>query len=407
MEMQRMNRKLRDKLILVATCLMLLWCVPSFGQVLKGSISGTAVDQNGAVVPGAQVKATNTSTGTTMATTTDSSGSFHFNLIPVGDYKVEVSAPQFKTAVQNNIMVSAGRDSGLGAIKLTVGEASTTVEVTAEAPLIETTQSQVTNTFSGTTLSTFAGVQENEGLDNLALFVPGIVSVRDNSFSNTNGGLGFSSNGLRGRNNDQQIDGQNNNDNSVGGPGLFVSDAEFVQQYVLVTNQFGPEYGRNAGSVVNIITKAGSNSWHGSIYENENNSVMNSMSNFQKRFTVNPDGSHLTEPTRLNDEFGGFTIGGPLVKNKVFFFGGFDQEILATVANIHTDNLTPTPTGLATLAGCFPGSTALQAWSKFGPFGISGGNPVPTTVALNPTDPNSPRDFVLEQVSSGATTCDN
>src|SRR5579859_7050500 len=352
MEMQRMNRKLRDKLILVATCLMLLWCVPSFGQVLKGSISGTAVDQNGAVVPGAQVKATNTSTGTTMATTTDSSGSFHFNLIPVGDYKVEVSAPQFKTAVQNNILVFAGRDSGLGSIKLTVGETSTTVEVTADAPLIETTQSQVTNTFSGTTLTTFAGIQENQGLDNLALFVPGVVSVRDNGFSNTNGGQGFSSNGLRGRNNDQQIDGQNNNDNSVGGPGLFVSDTEFVQQYVLVTNQFGPEYGRNAGSVVNIITKSGGNAWHGSVYENENSSILNSLNNGQKNgFVTDAAGKKLTQQPRLNDEFGGFTIGGPIVKNKVFFFGGFDQEILSTKSIFQSTNVAPTPAGLAQLAG--------------------------------------------------------
>src|SRR5260370_815413 len=126
---------------------------------------------------------------------------------------------------------------------------------------------------SGTTLTAFAGIQENQGLDNLALFVPGVSSVRDNSFSNTNGGAGFSSNGLRGRNNDQEIDGQNNNDNSVAGPALFVSDVEFVQQFVLITNQFGPEYGRNSGSVVNIITKSGTNNWHGSGYGTENNSV--------------------------------------------------------------------------------------------------------------------------------------
>jgi hypothetical protein len=328
-------------------------------------------------------------------TTTDSSGLFRFNLIPAGDYKIEVSAPQFKTAVQNNVIVSAGRDSGLGTIKLTVGEASTTVEVTADAPLIETTQAQVTNTFSGVQLQTFAGVQENEGLDNLALFVPGVSSVRDNSFSNTNGGVGFSVNGLRGRNNDQQIDGQNNNDNSVAGPGLFVTDSEFVSQYVLVTNQFGPEYGRNSGSVVNIVTKSGGNAWHGSVFGTENNSILNSLNNFDKNPDIcgtGPDGvspgpNCLKKPNRLNDEFGGFTIGGPWIKNKLFFFGGFDQELVSQKATFNTSLLTPTPAGIAALQGCFPSATsqaALNALAKFGPYGISGGNPVPngTPVAL-------------------------
>jgi hypothetical protein len=384
MEMQRMNRKLRDKLILVATCLTLLWCIPSFGQVLKGSISGTAVDQQGAVVSGAQVKATNTGTAGVLTTTTDNSGLFRFNLIPAGEYKIEISAQHFKTAVQNNVMVLAGRDSGLGTVKLTVGEASTTVEVTADAPLIETSQAQVTNTFSGVQLSTFAGVQENQGLDNLALFVPGVSSSRDNNFSNTNGGGGFSSNGLRGRNNDQQIDGQNNNDNSVGGPGLFLSDAEFVGQYILVTNQFGPEYGRNSGSVVNIITKSGGNAWHGSVFGSENNSILNSLNNFDKNPDIcgrNPDGTPgpncLKKPNRLNDEFGGFTIGGPWIKNKLFFFGGFDQELISQKAQFSSGNLTPTPAGLATLAGCFPGSQSLAALSNFGPYGITSGNPTP------------------------------
>ncbi|HEX3155633.1 MAG TPA: carboxypeptidase regulatory-like domain-containing protein [Candidatus Angelobacter sp.] len=364
-----MNRKLRDKLILVATCLAL--CIPSFGQVLKGSISGTVTDPQGAVVSGAQVKATQIETGSVLTTTSDSSGSFRFNLIPAGTYKVEVSAQGFKTSVNNNILVSAGRDSGLGAMKLSVGEASTTVEVTADAPLIETTQSQVTNTFAGTQLTTFAGVQENEGLDNLALFVPGVVSARDNGFSNTNGGGGFAVNGLRGRNNDQQIDGQNNNDNSVAGPGLFLSDTEFVQQYIIITDQFGPEYGRNAGSVVNIITKSGTNAWHGSIYGTESNSILNSMTNTQKQF------DNLKHPPRLQDEFTGFTIGGPMVKNKLFMFGGFDDEIITQHSTFTSGGATPTPAGLATLAGCFPGSQTLSTFSTIGPFGISAGNPTP------------------------------
>jgi hypothetical protein len=375
-----MKRRLHGSLAFMATCLLLLWCIPSMGQVLKGSISGTVEDQQGAVVSGAQVKTINTATGATLTTTSDSSGSFRFNLIPAGTYKVNVAAQGFQTASQDNILVSAGRDSGLGAIKMTVGETSTTIEVSAAAPLIETTQSQVTNTFAGTALSTFAGIQENEGLDNLALFVPGVTSARDNGFSNTNGGQGFSVNGLRGRNNDQQIDGQNNNDNSVGGPGLFLQDTEFVQQYVLITNQFGPEYGRNAGSVVNVITKSGGNAWHGSVYASENNTVMNSMTNFQKRgvnFTSDANGNPLTEIPRANDEFGGFTIGGPIVKNKAFFFGGFDQEIISQKTLYTTGGLTPTPAGLATLAGCFPTSQSLQALQKFGPYGISAGNPIP------------------------------
>src|SRR5580698_6982308 len=107
MEMQRMNRKLRDKLILVATCLMMLCSIPSFGQVLKGSISGTAVDQNGAVVPGAQVKATGTGTGSVLTTTTDNSGLFRFSLIPAGEYKVQITAQNFKTT-DTTVVVTSG-----------------------------------------------------------------------------------------------------------------------------------------------------------------------------------------------------------------------------------------------------------------------------------------------------------
>jgi hypothetical protein len=377
------------RLVLAIAALALLWGIPSMAQVVKGSISGTVTDPQGAVLSGATVKAINDATAATLATTSDSSGSFHFNLIPVGTYRVELTAAGFKTTVQSNIVVAAGRDSGLGAIPLTVGEVSTAVEVTADAPLIETTQSQVTNTFAGTQLTTFAGVTENQGLDNLALFIPGVVAARDNGFSNTNGGTGFSVNGLRGRNNDQQIDGQNNNDNSVGGPGLFVSDTEFVQQYILVTSQFGPEYGRNAGSVVNIITKSGSNTWHGSVYAHENNTVLNSMTNFQKRFATDAANNPLTSIPRANDEFGGFTVGGPVIKNKLFFFGGFNQQIISQSTLYTSAGNTPTPNGIATLSACFPGSQSMAALKSFGPYAISSGNPTPfgTFLDTNPACP--------------------
>jgi hypothetical protein len=394
-----MNTKLRYIAMFFAVTLALVLCIPSVGQVVKGSISGSVTDPQGAVVSGAQVKAKSVETGVVFATTSDSAGLYRFNLIPVGTYTVEITSQGFKTTTQSNVQVGAGRDTGLGAIRLSVGEASTTIEVTGEAPLIETTQSQITSTFTGQTLSTFAGIQENQGLDRLALFVPGVVASRSDNFSNTNGG-GFSSNGLRGRNNDQEIDGQNNNDNSVGGPSLFVSDTNFVQQYVVVSNNFGPEYGRNAGSVVNIITKSGTNAWHGSVFGTEYSNFLNAMSNTQKHQNkpgtnsslpgtvtcVVPPGASgsvvqcnpLTGPLRSNEEFSGGTIGGPMLKNKWFVFGGVDSDLFAGNSIFTTGNQTPTPAGLATLAGCFPTGVQAQQLAllqKFGPYGIGAGNP--------------------------------
>jgi hypothetical protein len=383
-----MNQKLRALMSLVAVTLALVWCIPSVGQVIRGSISGTVTDPSGAVISSAQVKAKNVETGSVFTTTSDSSGLFRFSLLQVGTYNIEITAQGFKTASQSNIAVAAGRDSGVGSVHLTVGEATTTVEVTTDAPLIEATQSQITNTFTGTTLSTFAGTQENEGLDQMVLFIPGVSSSRSDNFSNTNGG-GFTVNGLRGRNNDQQIDGQNNNDNSVGGPGLFLSNPEFVQQYVAVTNQFGPEFGRNAGSVINIITKSGTNAWHGSIFGNENSNYLNALSNTQRRFGFKSDGvTPLSGPPRLNDENTGFTIGGPWIKNKVFFFGGFQNELISANGIFTGGTLVPTPAGMAQLLACYPASQSLGTYNNFGPFSISTGNPTPINLTTRPVGVN-------------------
>jgi hypothetical protein len=387
--------KLRYFASLFAITLSLVWGIPSVGQVGKGSISGSVVDPQGAVVPGAQIKAKSIETGVVFTTTTDGAGVYRLNLLPIGSYNVEVSAKGFKTAESANIVVGTGRDTGLGSIHMSVGEASTTVEVTAETPLIETTQSQISSTFSGETLNTFAGIQENQGLDRLALFVPGVVATRSDNFSNTNGG-GFSSNGLRGRNNDQEIDGQNNNDNSVGGPSLFVSDTNFVQQYVIITNNFGPEYGRNAGSVVNIITKSGTNSWHGSVFGTDTSSYLNALSNTQRHSNApgtnsgrtgtvtctdlnNPQCNPQLGPLRSNEEFSGGTIGGPIMKSKWFIFGGLDSDLFSGQSTYSTTTNTPTPAGLATLAACFPtGAKAQQiaTLAKFGPYGFAFGSPV-------------------------------
>ena len=370
-----MSSKLRVPILVAVLMLAIASSVPTFGQVQKGSISGTVTDPLGQVTSGVAVKVTSLDTGTVFTTMSDNAGLFRLSLLPVGHYNVEIQAKDSKTQIIKDAMVVAGEDRGLGSIKMALGPPSETVEVKA-SNINSTTQSQVTNSISGVTLQTFSGIQEGQGLDKLTLFIPGVTNTRSDNFSNSNGSP-FGVNGLRGRNNDQNIDGQNNNDNSIGGPGLFVTDPEFVQQYVLVTNQFGPEYGRNAGSVVNIITKSGSNAWHGSIYGTENNSALNALTNSQKLF------SKLDRPPSSNNEFSGGTIGGPIIKNKLFFFGGFNDDILSQDSRYFSNSLTPTPAGLASLAGC-PGinANALHVLTTYGPYGITAGNPTPLP---NPT----------------------
>ena len=171
----------------------------------------------------------------------------------------------------------------MGVISLEVGQINTVVEITASALLIETTQSQISTSIGTTTLTTFPAMDFNIGLDNLVMQLPGVVGTRDNNRANTDGAA-FSVNGLRGRADDEQIDGASNNDNSVTGPSLFVGNPDFVQEYSVTTNNFGPEYGRNAGSVINIITKSGTNNWHGDVFVTEGNNKLNSLTNVEKAF---------------------------------------------------------------------------------------------------------------------------
>ncbi|MFB3814437.1 MAG: carboxypeptidase regulatory-like domain-containing protein [Terriglobales bacterium] len=351
-------------------------------QVSRGSISGTVADKSGAVVPDAQVTATSITTGQTLTTMTDRAGAYRLPLLPVGTYKVEIRKSGFRPLVQSSVSVLTGVDAAMGALTLQVGEVAEAIEVSAATPLVQTAESQVSENFTGTQLY-IPGTADNGGLDNLALFVPGVTASRDLGFSNTNGGTGFAVNGLRGRNNDQQIDGQNNNDNSVGGPSLFLSNPEFVDQYQITTNQFKSEYGRNSGSVVNIITKSGTNNWHGSVFGSESNSALNSLTNVQKEFTDPP----LTKVPQFNNYFAGGTIGGPIIKNKLFVFGGIDTERLTQNRLYTTSLLTPTPTGLTQLALCFPNSPTIAILQKFGPYGITGGNPLP-----NFTEDSGPQD---------------
>lgn len=378
----------------VLVAIVVLIALPARAQVVTGTISGTVEDPSGAVVSGATVILTNEGTHAAQQAITTATGAFRFTLLPIGHYDLEISKAGFRKLKLSDAAVDANIEHSVGAVRMELGPTSESVEVSAAPALIEATQAQVTEAISGEVLQTYAGVGENEGADFIALTLPGVADSRDNNFSNTNG-VGFSVNGIRGRNNDQQIDGQNNNDNSVAGPALFVGDTEFVNEYQATTDNFGPEYGRNSGSVINIVTKNGTNRWHGSVFGNETNSVLTSLTNIETDYDTPP----LTKPPRFNQEYSGGTIGGALLKNKIFIFGGFTNTLNSSSAIFPTGNLTPTPTGIATLASCFPGSTSVAALQAYGPYGVGGGSPTPSGTPStayydgapvnNTTDPNT------------------
>ena len=360
------------KTVWIVLCLLLICLVvspPSRAQVSTGSLSGTVIDPQQALVAGAEVKLVNIDTNKEYSTVSDTNGTFRFTLLPPGTYRLEVTKTGFRKMVMDKAIVNVGADTGLGFVSLEVGEITTSIEVTTAPPLIESTQAQISTSVTTSTITQFPGVLENQGLDFLALTVPGVAATRDVGFSDTNG-MGFAVNGLRGRNNDQQIDGQNNNDNSVAGPSLALSDSEFVSEYQITTSNFGAEYGRNSGSVVNVVTKSGTNEYHGSLYTTESNQRLETLSSNQKAF------EGLTSVPTFNDLFLGGTIGGPVIKDKLFFFGGDNAEIINSSTVYGTGLLTPTPAGIATLAACFPGSPGVSALQTYGPWAIKGGNPI-------------------------------
>jgi len=347
----------------------------SWAQVVKGAIEGVIVDSTGAAVPDAQVDVLDPATSSTGHANSDITGAFHIPLLAVGTYDLKVNKQGFRKLSLLHVQVNSAATTKVGTLQLELGQITTTVEVTGHPTMVEATQAQITNTISGSMLSLLPTVGQNEGLDLLAVLLPGVNNTRDISFSNTNG-VGFSSNGIRGRNNDQQIDGANNNDNSIGGPSVFIGDTDWVQEYQLTTSNFGVEYSRNSGSVVNIVTKSGTNNWHGDAFVTENSWKTATLTNTQIAF------EGLTQVPKFNDEFSGISLGGPIVKDKLFVFAGFDNEIIPSTSVYTTGNLEPTPTGLQTLDACLPNSGVLQALNKYGPYAISAGNPQPQASSL-------------------------
>jgi Carboxypeptidase regulatory-like domain len=290
-----------------------------YAQTFRGAINGAVTDPSGAVVAGASVKATDVATAVAITATTSSGGEFSFQDLPLGTYKVEVSATGFRTVVVDNIMVTAGGVYTLP-VKLATGAAGTTVvEVAAAALALDTTTATQTDTI------TDRAVQDIplNGRDFTQLIA---VSTGYGGYSV--GGFG-SLNGTRANQMNWQVDGTDNNDfwhnipainqGGVSGIAGTVMPIDAIDEFSAQT-QSNAETGRNAGGTVNLVIKSGTNQFHGSGYYYNRNEFYAATSPF---FTPTAD---FPRPPELRNQNYGFTVGGPIIKDKTFFFLGFEKQ---------------------------------------------------------------------------------
>jgi len=300
-------------------------------QTFRGTILGTVTDPTGAVVAGAQVKVRNSSTGLERQTVTGSDGSYSVPELPIGSYDVTVTQSGFQTFVAKGVAVDVATERRVDAA-LKTGEVSTRVEVSADQlPIVETT----TNDLGGVLTAEHVENLPVNGRDytKLIFLNPGVAGSPD-QISDSPGSFGeFSMNGARGRSNNYLLDGTDMNDGYRNDPainqaGVFGTPSAILPidavAEVNVLSNFQPEYGRNAGAVVNIVTKSGTNSWHGTAAEYFRNNALDARNYFN--FSDQPKAPFH------NNQFGA-SLGGPIVRDRTFFYADYEgqRESVGTV----------------------------------------------------------------------------
>ena len=300
-------------LILACFCLLLVQSQYAFGQMDEGTITGTVQDASGAVIPGAQVTLLNTDQGTTLQTKSDSSGGYTFSPLKIGHYKVSAVASGFATTIQENLTVNVNQILMVN-IQLKLGAATESVQVTTAPPLLQTEESSVGQVINEETKNSLP--LNGRNVIFLAQLGAGTQTPQPDTRGNAATGT-FSANGLKPAQNRYMLDGVDNNNylglNQTGWVSLPPLDA--IQEFKVQTADFSPELGRSAGAVLNASTKAGTNHLHGAVWEFFRNDKLDAADYFEQ--TPGSKGA-----LRQN-QFGG-TGGGPIIKNKIFFFADYE-----------------------------------------------------------------------------------
>jgi len=352
----------------LALSLVFLAATLAAGQTFRGTILGTVMDASGASVPGASVTVRNADTGLVRTSETQTDGSYRVPELPIGTYDVTIEKIGFRTSVTKAVQVSVAAERRVDAA-LELGEVRETVLVSGEAlPQIETTSDTLGGTLTQETVKDLP--LNGRDYTKVIYLNPGVAGSPD-QITDSPGSFGeFSMNGARGRSNNYLLDGTDMNDGYRNDPainqgGVFATPSAILPidavSDLRVLSNFEPEYGRNGGAVVNIVTKSGTNQFHGSAFEYFRNDALDA----RNYFDVTP----APKAPFHNNQFGG-SLGGPIIKDKTFFFLDYEGQRenvgVVTLACVPTQAhiAAATATAGASISGI---SSVGQALLKFWP----------------------------------------
>jgi hypothetical protein len=355
------GRKSLVRRLVNLVCLLLLVTATLRAQQTSGSAVGTVTDNTGAVVSGATVTITDVDTGDHRTATTNSNGDYQFvNLIP-GNYKVEIENSGFKRFIRTNVVVQVQGSTRVDAA-LELGNVSETVQVTSQAPLLETQQATVGQVVAGRAVTELP--LNGRNVFNLLALSPGVVPQGGTQASNAVSGMngnGFStgnyqiSGGIP-NTGAEFIDGAPINNGYINAIS-YIPMQDSIQEFRIEANAIGPEFGGTTNGVVTMVTKSGTNGFHGSAWEFLRNTVLNANTFFS-------DQAHLKRPVLIQNQFGG-AVGGPIKKDRIFFFGAY-EGIRAAIGSTTTYSV---PTA-AEEAGVITSSTPVKDPGQFNASGV-------------------------------------
>jgi hypothetical protein len=319
-------KKLASRFVVVLTLVALVAILtPAWAQEVTASIVGAVTDPTGAPIKGADVKATDAERGTVWVAHTNDTGSYSLLRLPIGSYGVQVTAPGFDTAVRPPFALLLNQIARVD-VQLRVGKVSETVEITGAAPVLQTEDAQVGTVMDSNSITNLALTSRN--YIQLTLLSPGVVTTDPSTFnygSQTtqgaiNGGGRPYINGNREEDNNFLLDGVDNNqasDNLTG----YTPSPDAIGEFNLITQNASAEFGNYAGGIINAAIKSGTNNYHGDVFEFLRNDFFNANKWENSQFVSGITGGLPTPKLRWNI-FGG-TVGGPIIKNKLFFFGDY------------------------------------------------------------------------------------